>query len=257
MGMAVLEGSLSPGHRRRMSKLAASPPPTTAAADTDGEDSAAADTSAAADAEGAPTSPSHSPTHVPPIDLSNFVVTMSMASHSLQVIRICRLTRVRRRSSILTPPCPSQSPPRFDSRIDGVVPSSPRGMPVWDFNAQLQHDALVRERNRLTNASVAPRILRADVFLHRRTTKTERAATRTQPWTCSSTTTAAETCRAGACTVSTVAAAADLRLRRDEDELARERDRKMRLLDKQMGAVLRTVPTVPPKPRRGDFNSAM
>jgi hypothetical protein len=44
---------------------------------------------------------------------------------------------------------------------------------------------------------------------------------------------------------------------RDEDELARERERKQRLIDKQMGAVLKTVPTVPPKPRRGDFNSAM
>jgi hypothetical protein len=44
---------------------------------------------------------------------------------------------------------------------------------------------------------------------------------------------------------------------RDGDELARERERKMKLLDKQMGAVLKTVPTVPPKPRRGDFNSAM
>jgi hypothetical protein len=86
MGMAVLEGSLSPGYRRRMSKLAASPPPTTAAADTDGEDSAAVDASAAADAECSPASPSHPPPHVPPIDLSNFVVTMSMASHSLQVM---------------------------------------------------------------------------------------------------------------------------------------------------------------------------
>ena len=44
---------------------------------------------------------------------------------------------------------------------------------------------------------------------------------------------------------------------RDEDELARERERKQRLIDKQMGAVLKTGPTVPPKPRRGDFNSAM
>ena len=44
---------------------------------------------------------------------------------------------------------------------------------------------------------------------------------------------------------------------RDDDELARERERKQRLIDKQMGAVLKTVPTVPPKPRRGDFNSAM
>jgi hypothetical protein len=46
--------------------------------------------------------------------------------------------------------------------------------------------------------------------------------------------------------------------RRDEEELARDRERKLRLTDKQMGEVLRTVPKVPPKPRqRGDFNSAM
>jgi hypothetical protein len=45
---------------------------------------------------------------------------------------------------------------------------------------------------------------------------------------------------------------------RDEEELARERERKLRLTDKQMGEVLRTVPKVPPNPRvRGDFNSAM
>jgi hypothetical protein len=50
---------------------------------------------------------------------------------------------------------------------------------------------------------------------------------------------------------------ADASLCRDGDELARERERKMKLLEKQMGAVLKTVPTVPPKPRRGDFNSAM
>ena len=48
------------------------------------------------------------------------------------------------------------------------------------------------------------------------------------------------------------------RSHRDEEELARERERKAKLTDKQMDEVLKTVPKVPPKPRqRGDFNSAM
>ena len=92
MGMAVLEGSLSPGYRRRMSKIAASPPLTTAEADTPGEDAVAADSSAA-DADDSPASPSHPQPSVPPIDLSNFVVTMSMASHSLQVALASCFTR--------------------------------------------------------------------------------------------------------------------------------------------------------------------
>ena len=65
LGMAVLEGSVSPGYRRRMSTLAASPAPAADLVTTDGED-----------AGDSPSQPS--PTPVPPIDVSNFCVTMSM-----------------------------------------------------------------------------------------------------------------------------------------------------------------------------------
>ena len=83
-----------------------------------------------------------------------------------------------------------------------------------------------------------------------------------RPLTSFSTTMAAETCRAGALLLLSLTRAFNFLAHamyagRDEDELARERERKQRLIDKQMGAVLKTVPTVPPKPRRGDFNSAM
>ena len=279
MGMAVLEGSLSPGYRRRMSKIAASPPLTTAEADTPGEDAVAADSSAA-DADDSPASPSHPQPSVPPIDLSNFVVTMSMASHSLQVALTACFTRanlflllcgivIHSTASpsplpLLPPPTfflPSpQSPPRFDSRIDGVVPGSPRGMPVWDLKAQLQQDALVREEW-FGIEGVTCELSCAETFWCRRMMTRGRAVTRTLPWTCCSMTTAAETCPAGALHLRPaprlVHPLADASLCRDGDELARERERKMKLLEKQMGAVLKTVPTVPPKPRRGDFNSAM
>jgi hypothetical protein len=89
LGMAVLEGSVSPGYRRRMSTLAASPAPAADLVTTDGEDAAVADTSFA-DAGDSPSQPS--PPLVPPIDVSNFVVTMSMASHSLQVSNLYSLS---------------------------------------------------------------------------------------------------------------------------------------------------------------------
>lgn len=88
-----------------------------------------------------------------------------------------------------------------------------------------------------------------------------RAATMMPRLTCSSMTTAVEMCRAG---VPLLAPAVLIcprsltRSHRDEEELARERERKAKLTDKQMDEVLKTVPKVPPKPRqRGDFNSAM
>ena len=140
------------------------------------------------------------------------------------------------------------------------MPGSPRGMPVWDFKAQLQQDALVREEW-FGIEGVTCELSCAEIFWCRRMMMRGRAATRTLPWTCSSMTTAAETCPAGALHLRPaprlVHPLADASLCRDGDELARERERKMKLLDKQMGAVLKTVPTVPPKPRRGDFNSAM
>jgi len=89
MGMAVLEGSMSPGHRRLMAKQSASashlPPPKTSGGDSEclvNTDSAVSNLD-----DSTQISPSqHSPPPVPSIDLSNFVVTMSMASHSLQVM---------------------------------------------------------------------------------------------------------------------------------------------------------------------------
>jgi hypothetical protein len=78
LGMAILEGSMSPGYRRRMSSLAASPAPAADLVTTDGEDKG-----------DSPSQPSPPP--VPPIDVSNFVVTMSMASHSLQVSNLYSL----------------------------------------------------------------------------------------------------------------------------------------------------------------------
>jgi hypothetical protein len=140
LGMSVLEGSLSPGQRRRVSKATVALSPAV-------ENAGAADTFAS-DASESPASPSQtSPSTVPPIDVSNFVVTMSMASHSLQVLSASPSPpALPAPSSSLTPPRPVQSPPRFDSRIDGVVPGSPRGMPVWDFKAQMQRDEMVRGR---------------------------------------------------------------------------------------------------------------
>jgi hypothetical protein len=147
LGMSVLEGSLSPGQRRRVSKVAVASSPAVETVSADAENAAAADT-CASDAGESPGSPSqNSPPTVPPIDVSNFVVTMSMASHSLQVLRASpSRPALLALSSNLTPPHPLQSPPRFDSRIDGVVPGSPRGMPVWDFKAQMQRDEMVRGR---------------------------------------------------------------------------------------------------------------
>ena len=90
-----------------------------------------------------------------------------------------------------------------------------------------------------------------------------RAATMTPRLTCSSMTTAAEMRRAGVPLLAPAVLVCPRSLtrsrsHRDEEELARERERKAKLTDKQMDEVLKTVPKVPPKPRqRGDFNSAM
>ena len=78
LGMAVLEGSVSPGYRRRMSTLAASP-----AADLVTTDAAVAD---AGDSLSQP-----SPTPVPPIDVSNFFVTVSMGIGKPQPAGLKRL----------------------------------------------------------------------------------------------------------------------------------------------------------------------
>ena len=93
-----------------------------------------------------------------------------------------------------------------------------------------------------------------------------RAATMTPRLTCSSMTTAAEMRRAGVPLLAPGSPAVLVcprsltrsRSHRDEEELARERERKVKLTDKQMDEVLKMVPKVPPKPRqRGHFNSAM
>ena len=87
-----------------------------------------------------------------------------------------------------------------------------------------------------------------------------RAATMTPRLTCSSMTTAAEMRRAGVpllvpavlvCPRSLTRS----RSHRDEEELARERERKGKLTEKQMDEVLKMVPKVPRQ--IGDFNSAM
>lgn len=89
MGLALLEGSMSPGNRRRMSKLAASAPHAAPAAAAANIEDAAGEDASTADADVSTSSPSQlAPPAVPPIDVSNFVVTMSMASHSLQVLLI-------------------------------------------------------------------------------------------------------------------------------------------------------------------------
>ena len=103
-----------------------------------------------------------------------------------------------------------------------------------------------------------------DLSLRRRMRRRAGAAMKMLLLTCCSTTTAAGMCRAGASRAVAPAAASYstrleslMRFCRDEAEQARERAQKAKLIDKQMGAVLKTVPTVPPKPHRGDFSSAM
>ncbi len=108
LGMSVLEGSVSPGYRRRLVQLAASLSPSAELGAAQDEDACATDVDAA--------SPSHhqpSPPTVPPIDLSNFVVTMSMASHSLQVLHLsfCPCASLVSRRVLTTPPSiPLRSP---------------------------------------------------------------------------------------------------------------------------------------------------
>ena len=87
-----------------------------------------------------------------------------------------------------------------------------------------------------------------------------RAATMTPRLTCSSMTTAVEMCRAGVPLLAPAVLVCPRSLtrsrsQRDEEELARERERKGKLTDKQMDEVLKMVPKVPRQ--RGDFNSAM